>query len=79
MHAWMNGARIQGQPPGTRANSSVVSQSLPKARDLGSCGIELVTRQLMVGNFEQPGPPQTAVERQGNLKHQGPPWVPAGT
>ena len=34
---------------------------LADPQDLGSCVIELVTRQLMVGNFKQPGPPRTAV------------------
>ena len=35
--------------------------------------VELVTRQLLVGNFRQPGLPRPAVERQGILKHPGPP------
>ena len=52
-------------------------------RDLGSCAMELVTGQLMVGNFQQPSPPppppRSAVHCEGNLKHPGHPWVPTGT
>ena len=41
-------------------------QPLPAdPRNLGSCMVELMTRQLMVGNFGQPRPPWTTVERQG--------------
>ena len=34
-----------------------VPVDLADPRDLGSCEKESVTRQLMVGNFRQPGPP----------------------
>ena len=38
---------------------------LADPRNLGSCTAELMTCQLLVGNFGQPRPPRTAVERQG--------------
>ena len=56
-----------------------VPASVADPRDLGSDEMERVTHQLLVGNFGSPGPPWTAVERQGNLKHPGAPGVRAGT
>ena len=46
---------------------------LADPRGSGSCEIEHVTRQPMVGNFRQPGPSRTAIECQGNLKYPAPP------
>ena len=46
-------------------------------RNLGFGVIELLTCQLMAGNFGQPRPAWTAVEREG-IQSTQPPWVPMG-
>ena len=53
---------------------------LANPRDLGSCVIKLVTRQVMVGKFKQPSPPDCH-RTPGQLEAPSPPppWVPTST
>ena len=101
MDGWMDGLNIVGGGSRGPRHEAAAAQrpdrqalilfrvpiGSPDPQDLGSCEMEHVTRQLMVGKFRQPArPPQTARENSGQLhpgiqasKHPGPPCVPIGT
>ena len=75
MEGWMDGARIRGgnslghgpKAPISRSHCQqhCLNSGLADPRNWGACTTELMTRQLLVGNFGQPRPPRTAVECQG--------------
>ena len=86
---WMDGWMVRefgGQLPGTQAKSSDPSQSsqqsflnlgLAGPWNLGSCMIELMTRQLMVGKLWAAQAPLDCCRTSGHSNHPAP-WVLRG-